>query len=246
MSVKLLVLLAGALLLAAACSEKAQSETPDDGAAAANSEDVSSDTSSDAAETETTTATATDHETEPDVTAAAPAEPAPRAVSDVWIVDMGKSKLGFTATQTGDEFDGAFNSFTAKIRFDPDHLESASIDVSIDMNSARTGDRQRDLALPEKEWFNAKSYPEARFVSHDVVATGDGAYEARGTLTIRNVSKDVTLPFTVSINGDKAQAEGALTIVRTDYGVGQGEWESGQWVGLNVKVEFSISAHRAS
>ncbi|MFQ5564401.1 MAG: YceI family protein [Parvularculaceae bacterium] len=167
--------------------------------------------------------------------------------SDFWVVDMDQSRLGFTAVQAGDSITGAFGDFSAAIRFDPDHLEGATIDVSVDMKSARTGDRQRDLALPGKEWFYAKRYPAAHFVSSDVALVGDDAYEARGTLTIRDVSKDVVLPFTLAMEGDEARAEGALTLMRIDYGVGQGgEWDTEQWVDFEVRVDFAVTAHRAS
>lgn len=170
----------------------------------------------------------------------APAKPA----SHSWSVDYGKSALSFTATQTGTAFTGRFRKFEAAIVFDPDDLSSATIDVSIDMASAETGDRQRDIALPEKDWFDAKSHPTASFVSRNVEATGAGAYVAHGTLTIRDASKSVDLPFNLTIDGNVAHATGGVTLIRTDFGVGEGDFASDEWVGFNVDVNVDISATR--
>ncbi|GAB4520604.1 MAG: hypothetical protein Kow00133_07180 [Amphiplicatus sp.] len=176
--------------------------------------------------------------------AEAQAEPAPIGAS-VWALDETASSLVFAATQTGERFEGRFENFSADIVFDPEDLESASISVTVDVASARTGDRQRDAALPGRDWFNAREHPAARFVSDDVVKTGENAYEALGTLTIRGVSKEVALPFTLTIDGNRAHAEGSITILRTDFGVGQGEFATGRWVGLDVEVSFVVEATRA-
>ncbi|MBB5519915.1 YceI family protein [Amphiplicatus metriothermophilus] len=170
---------------------------------------------------------------------------APAAGAHVWTLDPAASRLVFAATQTGERFEGRFEDFSADIAFDPDDPESASIAVTVDLASARTGDRQRDAALPGRDWFHVREHPTARFVSDAVAKTGENAYEARGTLTIRGVSKEVALPFTLTIDGDRAHAEGSLVIDRTDFGVGQGEFATGQWVGLDVDVSFVVEATRA-
>jgi polyisoprenoid-binding protein YceI len=171
-------------------------------------------------------------------------EAAERAPVGGWVVDKAKSRLEFSGTQTGKEFSGAFGAFTAAIVFDPADLSDASINVVIDASSAKTGDRQRDAALPTPDWFSARAFPMATFSASEIVAVGDGAYEARGRLTIREAARDLALPFTLAIDGDKAVADGAATLVRTDFGVGQGEFATGKWVGLEVKVTVHIEASR--
>lgn len=162
-----------------------------------------------------------------------------------WTVDRSASRLAFTATQTGERFEGAFENFTASIVFDPDDLSAARIVVTVDPASARTGDRQRDAALPGSDWFHAKEYPTARFEARETVRTGEGAYEARGTLTMRDVTRDIVLPFTLAIEDGRARAQGAVTLVRTDWGVGRGEFATDQWVGTEVGVSFVIEATKA-
>lgn len=161
-----------------------------------------------------------------------------------WKVDKSKSTLGFTATQTGNAFKGRFEDFDATIIFDPADLPGSSIKASVSTASAKTGDRQRDDALPGGDWFAAKDFPTAAFASSEIVATGEGRFEARGALTIRDMTRDVALPFTVAIDGSRAIADGALSLVRTDFGVGRGEFATGQWVGLEVSIEVHIEADR--
>lgn len=173
--------------------------------------------------------------------AALPALPASAAT---WVVDTAHSKLGFTGTQTGNAFSGRFGTWQAQIDFDPANPAAGHALVTIDMASALTGDPQKDGALPQSEWFNIKAFPKAVFEATGFKSKGGNAYEAMGMLTIRGVSKSVTLPFTLDIKGDTAHAEGKLDLVRTDFGVGQGAWATGQMVALAVGVTLDLNATR--
>ncbi|WP_138381106.1 YceI family protein [Luteithermobacter gelatinilyticus] len=167
------------------------------------------------------------------------------ALAADWQVDYEASRLGFKATQTGTPFEGLFRDWRAAIRFDPAAPEQAVIRVNINMASVEAGDKQRNGALPGQDWFHVSAFPEARFVSSDVRALGNGRYEAHGTLTIRDVSRPVVLPFSLRLIDGLARARGELRLVRTDYGVGQGMWATGQWVGLDVTVMVDITARKA-
>lgn len=174
----------------------------------------------------------------------APAPSAP-AVDGAWTIDKAASRIEFSGTQTGKSFTGAFEDFDAVIVFDPADLSSARIEAVIDTASAKTGDRQRDAALPGAEWFSSKAFPEARFVSAAVTAAGEGAYEAAGALSIRGLTRDVTLPFTLTIADGRATADGAVMLNRADFGVGQGEeFATDKWVGYDVRLTVHIEATR--
>lgn len=166
------------------------------------------------------------------------------ALAATWTAGPADSRLGFVGKQGGTAFEGRFKSWSASITFDPTAPESGKAVVTIDMASASTGDPQKDGALPQPDWFNAGKVPQARFEATSFRAKGGNAYEAVGTLTIRDVSKPVVLPFTLDIQGDTAKAKGKLDIIRTDYGVGQGPWASGQAVALEVSVVVDITAKK--
>ena len=159
-----------------------------------------------------------------------------------WSVDAAKSRLGFVGSQGGSPFDGHFSRWSARIDFDPANPAAAKAVVEIDMASATTGDPQKDQSLPQSDWFDVKSFPKARFEASGFKPKGGNAFEAAGTLTIRNMGKAVILPFTLDIKGNQAQAKGKLELIRTDYGIGQGEWKSGDMVALQVAVTVQIEA----
>jgi polyisoprenoid-binding protein YceI len=142
----------------------------------------------------------------------------------------------------GAPFTGHFQGFTADVVFSPDDLAGSTVDVTIDMLSAATGSADRDTEIPKAQWFAAGDHPTARFVTTAIAPGVDGGYLAQADLTIRDVTKSVDIPFTVTIDGPKAVAEGSLTIDRVDYGVGTGEWASGSAVGREVVITFHVEA----
>lgn len=159
-----------------------------------------------------------------------------------WSVDAAKSRLGFIGSQGGSPFEGSFSRWSARIDFDPAKPATAQVEVEIDMASAKTGDAQKDQSLPGTDWFDAKGFPKAHFEAKGFTPKGGSAFEAPGTLTIRGIGKAVTLPFTLEIRDGQAHARGRLEIVRTEFGVGQGEWKSGDMVALQVAVVFDVAA----
>ncbi len=173
------------------------------------------------------------------VTASASAAEAPN-----WTVDLAKSKLGFSGNQTGEPFAGAFTRYNAVIALDPAHPETSHIKVTVDLSSATTGDTQRDTALPEDDWFDIAHFPQATFISDTLRKKPDGSYEAAGTLTLRGATHPLTLPFTLDINGANAHAKGHATLVRTAFGVGQGQWATSDYVALEVGIDIDIVATR--
>ena len=107
---------------------------------------------------------------------------------------------------------------------------------------ATTGDGQRDGARPGHDWFDVKAFPEAVFEVKSFKAKGGNAYDADGTLTIKGMSHPVSLPLTFYISGSTLQAKGHLQFVRSAFNVGVGSWATGQWLALEVGVDFNVMA----
>jgi polyisoprenoid-binding protein YceI len=164
------------------------------------------------------------------------------AEAAAWTVDPARSRIGFSGVQVGAPFQGRFKRFSAQIDFDPAASEAGRAVVDVDLASAETGDAQRDTSLPQAEWFDTKATPQARFEATRFVAKGGDAYEAVGSLTIRGIRRDAVLPFRLTREGSTARAVGHLDLVRTQFGVGQGPWASGQWVALEVGVDIDLTA----
>ena len=166
------------------------------------------------------------------------------ADAQAWAVDNAKSKIEFTGKQLGSSFTGSFSAYSIDIGFDPENLAASHIVATIDLASARTGSREIDDGLPTSDWFDVKKHPKAVFRSETISAKADGSYEAAGALSLRGVDKPLTLPFTVTIDGGKAVADATTNLVRTDYGVGQGDFESDEYVAFDVGVKIHIEAAR--
>ena len=173
------------------------------------------------------------------------AAPAARAAPAAWTVDKAASRLGFKSSFQGMDFEGSFRRWDADIAFDPKALDASSATVSIDIASAATGAPERDDAMPGPDWFDVTHFPRASFVTKSFKSLGGDRYQADGVLTLRGVSKPVTLPFTLTIAGDVAKMTGEVPIDRSAFGVGQGQWASPESVPLPVTVTVSITANRA-
>jgi len=70
--------------------------------------------------------------------------------------------------------------------------------------------------------------------------------EAAGRLTLRGVTRDLRIPLTMKPVGAGLELSGATSIDRLDYGVGQGEWKSSEWVGNTVKLEYKVVLNKAA
>ncbi len=162
-----------------------------------------------------------------------------------WQVDPKASTLCFVGTQSGASFTGCFVKYVAHISYDAAHPDLASIDLTIDTGSAASGDVQRDTALPQADWFDILHFPNAKFAASGFQPKGAGNFVTSGTLTIRDQTKPLTLPFHLEIAGNAAHATGSVALARTDFGVGQGEWKSAEWVAIPVAVNFDFVATTA-
>lgn len=162
-----------------------------------------------------------------------------------WTVDKARSKLGFQSAFSGIKFDGQFNDWNAVINFDPNNLAQSKATVTINLASARTGDKDRDETLPTGDWFNVKQTPQATFVTTAIRANGPNRYIAAGNLTIRGVSRPVSLPFTLNINGRTAVMNGQVVINRSQWGVGGGQFAGPDTVPHQVTVNVSVTANRS-
>lgn len=108
-----------------------------------------------------------------------------------WAVDKSTSSIAFSGEQTGEKFTGSFANFDVQITFSPDDLAGAKIVAVIDLASVDAGDKDRNGALPGKEWFFVKKFPKARFEATGFKHLGGNAYETTGQLTIRGVDKTI-------------------------------------------------------
>ncbi|WP_411818327.1 cytochrome b/b6 domain-containing protein [Hyphococcus sp. DH-69] len=162
-----------------------------------------------------------------------------------WAVNYDASTLRFIGEEKGKPFTGEFQQFSANINFDPEALDQSVIEVTVATPSATTGDSLRDSNIPSKEWFDTKSYDQARFTSTEIRQIGDDRYAAHGVLAIKSFEQPITLEFELTIDGNNARANGGVDLIRTNYGLGENDdWLNEEQIALNVRVEFTIEATR--
>ncbi|TWT21184.1 YceI family protein [Luteimonas marina] len=146
---------------------------------------------------------------------------APAAATDY--VQAPGSSLAFATKYDGEVFTGKFGGFDTRLSFDPEQLDSAKLDVTIQLVGTSTGNADRDSTLTGGDFFNVSKFAQARYVAEKFRALGGDQYAADGTLTLRGVSKPVTLTFAWT-PGAPATLSGKATVKRLDFGVGGGDW----------------------
>ncbi|MGU7770038.1 YceI family protein [Burkholderia sp. MR1-5-21] len=157
-------------------------------------------------------------------------------------VDLAKSKVSAVSKQMNVPTEGLFKKFAAQIRFDPAQAAQGSAQVTIDIGSYDLGDKAYNDQVAGKDWFDAKAYPQATFVSSAIAPAGGNKYNVTGKLTIKGKAETVTLPVTVTQNGATQTFDGVLPIKRSAFNVGTGEWKDTSIVADDVQIKFHIVA----
>jgi polyisoprenoid-binding protein YceI len=156
-----------------------------------------------------------------------------------WTVVPETSTVGFVGTQQGTKFNGRFQTFTAEINLDAADPTKGSIVGTVQLDSVNTRDHDRDASLLDKDWFNAKEFPQAKFESQKIEKAADGSYVANGQLTLKGQTKPAVMKFTLTGAGATAQFAGSLSINRFDFNVGEG-WNDTSWVAQDVAVDVKL------
>lgn len=165
-----------------------------------------------------------------------------------WTVDKSHSAVNFTINHFFTPVDGNFNDYDATVYFDPENLSGSHIDVTIPVESVNTRNDRRDNHLRSEDFFNTSVWPNIRFVSNTIEHSGDNRFVAKGELTIRDVTHSFELPFELlgvmdhpmrentKVAGIVAETE----LMRTDYGVGVGDWAATAVVGDRVNIRLNL------
>jgi polyisoprenoid-binding protein YceI len=174
----------------------------------------------------------------------APAAPAPAA--PVWTIDRAASRLSFRAVAAGQPLDGVFKSWDAQIAFDPKNLAASRAVISVNAASAITGQPTRDQLLPTVAWLWTRRFPKAQLVTRTILQTGQNHYVARAALTIRGVTRQVSVPFSAVVGrNDTGRMQATLVIDRTLFGIGQAEGRAIASAGPIVALTMRLTAKKS-
>jgi polyisoprenoid-binding protein YceI len=168
--------------------------------------------------------------------------------ADKFALDQAHSSIGFSVKHLViSKTKGSFHDAVATVMYDEKDMTKSTVDVTIKIASIDTDNEKRDEHLKSPDFFDVEKFPEMTFKSKSIKKSKDG-FVAVGDLTIRDVTKEIELPFQIlGIVDDpwgntKMGAEAGITIDRRDYGL---TWskvvETGALVvGNDVDIELSL------
>ncbi len=109
--------------------------------------------------------------------------------------------------------------------------------------SVANGDVQQNITLPE--WLSAAAFPTAKFVSKKITRTPfTDDYYVNGELTLKGITMPAMLNFSLQETGNVAVAKGFITLKRTDFNVGEGEWAKDDVIADAVRIELRVVAEK--
>jgi polyisoprenoid-binding protein YceI len=152
------------------------------------------------------------------------------------VTDEGSS-VKFRIKNFGIETGGSFKGLQGTVSFDPNDLSKDSFDLSVDANTIDTDNNMRDNHLRKEEYFDVQNYPRIRFVSTGVTVDKNAHFTAAGKLTIKNITREVSVPFTAVQKDSGYVFSGELKFNRKDYKVG-----GSSTIGNAVTVQFTVIA----
>jgi polyisoprenoid-binding protein YceI len=171
------------------------------------------------------------------------------ATATKWVLDPMHSEVQFKVKHLViSTVSGFFKSFEGELDTENDDFTDAKISFSLDINSIDTNQSQRDEHLKSAEFFDAEKYPKISFKSTSFIKSGDDEYKLAGDLTVKDVTKPVTLDVEFGGSADdfygntKAGFEISGKINRKEFGLTwDGVTEAGSIVvGEDIKLLINV------
>ena len=163
-----------------------------------------------------------------------------------WSLMAADSTLTFRAEYDGSPFEGRFEAFAVQLAFDPAAAQGVALDVTVDVTSVDTENRDRDEALAESEWFDFDHYPQAHYQARSLGPGQQRQFRLAGELTLKGITRALPVEFDwspadggVRIEG-VARMTGGTTLDRMHFDIGTGDWADPELIGHVVTVEFDL------
>ena len=171
------------------------------------------------------------------------------ATATKWVLDPTHSEVQFKIKHLViSSVTGSFKAFQGTVQSAGEDFENAQVEFTLDVDSIDTNQEQRDGHLKSEEFFDSAKFPHIKFVSNSFVKEGGETYKITGNLTMKDVTKSVTLEAeyggaAVDFYGNhKAGFEVSGKINRKDFGLTWGAvTEAGSIVlGDDVKLMMNV------
>ena len=148
-------------------------------------------------------------------------------------IDSEASVVEFEVSNLGRKVQGTLSKLEGTVNFNAENLKESNFEANLDPSSVKTKSSARDKHLRKDDFFGVEQFPLITIKSNQIAKTETG-YEAKVTLTIRDISTALTLPFTVEQEGEKQHLKGTLEVVRKKYDLGKKMGRAA--IGLKVTV----------
>jgi len=169
-----------------------------------------------------------------------------KAAVETYNIDPVHTWVGFSIAHFFTKVPGYFSKVKGTIVVDRGHIENSTVEAVIEVASITTNTKMRDDDLRSTNFFAAAQFPSMTFKSESWKSTGDNTYSVTGTLTMKNVTKEVVLKVT-SLGfgpGMKGAAisgwEATLTLDRRDFDITADQSAIGNSVDVLINVEADL------
>jgi polyisoprenoid-binding protein YceI len=153
-------------------------------------------------------------------------------------VRISGTDVRFTVTKLGfADVVGHFREFNADIQYDPSRPEQSFVRWRVRVASVETGERDRDRSIQSPDYFAATQYPELTFESRAVRAVGDRRLNVTGDISIRGVTKSITVPVAITEEHGRRTFVTDFELDRYDFNV-RGGRVMGNLIGRTVRVHL--------
>ena len=172
-----------------------------------------------------------------------------QAAVEAYRLDPAHSSIGFSVRHVFTSVPGQFTQFSGTLTLDRDNLENSKADVTIESASVDTRNAKRDTHLKSGDFLVVDKFPEIKFVSKTWKKTGDDTYDITGDLTLRGVTREVTLHakslgFGPGLGGTTVTGwEGTTTLKRHDFNINLNamlEKALGEDIDVKIGVEADL------
>lgn len=151
-----------------------------------------------------------------------------------------KSNIKFQVKYLGVNTGGTINSLQANMAFNPDKLDSSTIEAILDVKTVNTDNDLRDGHLRSDEFFDIAKYPNITMKSISFKHKSGDKYTGQFNLTIKDKTKVFEIPFTyTTATANTATFKGGLKLNRLDFGIGSSSLVLGNEVSVSIEVDVA-------
>lgn len=164
------------------------------------------------------------------------------AIQGYWVIVPEKSRIDVTYREDGESKPGRFAAFKGEGRLDPDAPERASLSLEIEVDSIELADRFRSEFVQSEAWFDERAHPTASFELTRLRPIDGDRFAAEGALTIKGHTETIETEVTLTIDGDTAVADGAVSFDRLTFRLGDTTGSFLIDIGRRIDVAFHLEA----